>query len=169
MGRLDSLFEGLRQRTEALGYKYIGAELVTESDVKILRVYADKDDGLDLDGSETIARELNEFLDAHEASLPPRYFLEVSSPGLERPLFTPEDYREFCGTEVIMKLKGQKKAAGIIESVAADDVVTIARAGGEKLAVPFKEIRKGNLVYLPEVGEKKTFKKTQKNKNKKKR
>lgn len=170
MGRLDSVFDGLRERTEALGYKYVGAELVTESDMKILRVYADREGGLDLSGSETVARELNEFLDAHEALLPARYFLEVSSPGLERPLFTLDDYRGFTGKEILIKLKGQKKAAGVIENVSDDGSVIIAKAGGEKQSIPFQEIRKGNLVYSPEVGEKKTFKKIQKkDKSKKKK
>lgn len=168
MSRLDFLFDGLRERIETLGYKYVGTELTTEGGMKILRVYADRDGGLELADSEIIAGELNGFLDLHEASLPPRYFLEVSSPGLERPLFTPGDYRAFMGKEVLVKLKGQKKAAGIIGGVSESGAVTIVRDDGESLTVPFDDIRGGKLVYKPEVGEKKTFKKIQKKKNKKK-
>lgn len=168
MGRLDFLFDGLRERIEVLGYKYVGAELVTENGMKILRVYADSEGGLELAGSEIIAGELNGFLDSHEASLPPRYFLEVSSPGLERPLFTPGDYHCFIGQEVAIKLKGQKKAAGVISGVSEDDAVTVAGTDGGAVTFPFDDIRSGKLVYRPEVGEKKTFKKIQKKKNKKK-
>lgn len=168
MGRLDFLFDGLRERIEALGYNYVGTELATESGMKILRVYADREGGLELSDSEIIAGELNAFLDLHEGSLPPRYFLEVSSPGLERPLFTPDDYRGFVGKEVSIKLKGQRKTAGIIGCVSESGAVTVVRADGESLAVPFEDISSGKLVYRPEVGEKKTFKKIQKKKNKKK-
>lgn len=167
MGRLNFLFDGLRELIEAQGYKYVGAELVTESDMKILRVYVDKPEGFQLSDSVDIAAILNSFLDSHEVSLPPRYFLEVSSPGLERPLFTPGDYREFAGREVSISLKGQKRAIGVIESVGADDSVIIVREDGEKLTAAFDDIRSGKLVYKPEIGEKKTFKKIQK-KNKKK-
>lgn len=168
MGRLDFLFEGLRERIETLGYKYVGTELATEGGMKILRVYADKEGGLELTDSEVIAGELNGLLDSHEASLPPRYFLEVSSPGLERPLFTPGDYRDFAGKEASLKLKGQKMVTGVIGGVSENGDVTVIRADGESLTVPFEDIRGGKLVYKPEVGEKKTFKKIQKKKNKKK-
>lgn len=168
MGRLDFLFEGLRALVETQGYKYVGAEQVTENEMKILRVYVDKPEGFQLSDSETIASELTLFLDAHEASLPSRYFLEVSSPGLERPLFTLDDYREFAGKEVSLKLKGQKRAVGVIDSVCADGSVTIVRLDGETQSIVFDDIRSGKLVYKPDVGEKKTFKKIQKKKNKKK-
>lgn len=168
MGRLDFLFEGLRALVETQGYKYVGAEQVTENEMKILRVYVDKPEGLQLSDSESIARELTLFLDAHEASLPLRYFLEVSSPGLDRPLFTLDDYREFAGKEVSLKLKGQKRVVGVIDSIGADDSVTIVRMDGETQIIVFDDIRSGKLVYKPDVGEKKTFKKIQKKKNKKK-
>lgn len=168
MGKLDFLFEGLRALVETQGYKYVGAEQVTENEMKILRVYVDKPEGLQLSDSETIASELTVFLDAHEASLPPRYFLEVSSPGLERPLFTLDDYREFTGKEASLKLKGQKRAVGVIENVGADSSVMIVKADGETQIIAFDDIRSGKLVYKPDVGEKKTFKKIQKKKNKKK-
>lgn len=168
MGKLDFIFEGLRELVETQGYKYIGAELVTENEMKILRVYVDKPDGFQLSDSEVISGLLNSFLDSHETSLPPRYFLEVSSPGLERPLFTLDDYREFAGKEVSARLKGSKRAIGVIESVGADDSVTIVREDGETLTIAFDDIRGAKLVYKPEIGEKKTFKKIQKKKNKKK-
>lgn len=168
MSKLNFIFEGLREKIVTQGYQYVGAELVSENGVKILRVYADSEKGLDVDDCEKIARESNDLLDLHEASLPERYFLEVSSPGVERPLFSIEDYREFTGKEVSLKLKGQKKLVGVISGISGDNVVCLTDKEGLAVSLPFSEIRKGNLVFERKVGEKKVFKKNQKKKNKKK-
>lgn len=168
MNKLDMVFEGLREIIEALGYKYVGSELVAENDMRILRTYVDKDNGSDLDDCEKIAREANEFLSWHEAVLPDRYFLEVSSPGLERPLFSIDDYREYAGNGVLIKLKGQKKLTGVIKSVSDNEVITIIDNHGTESSLPFSDIRRGNLVFTPETGEKKIFKKIPKKKAKKK-
>lgn len=164
MNRLKSVFEGLRERIESLGYEYIGVELITENAMKILRVYADMESGLSVDDCEKIARESNEFLDQHEAVLPERYFLEVSSPGIERPLFSAEDYRGFIGKDVLLKLRGQKQLSGTLKAVSGDGVITIAAGAGSAVSIPFSEIRRGNLVFAPKAGTKKTFKKISKKK-----
>lgn len=169
MSKFEMVSEGLRERIEALGYKYIGAELVTENAIKILRVYADCENNLDIDDCEKISRMASEFLDLNEGALPVRYFLEVSSPGLERPLFSTADYREFMGKKVFLKLKGQKKLTGVIKDVSEEDLITIADDQNKETRLPFSEIRQGRLVFIPETGEKKTFKKIPKKKDRKKK
>ena len=168
MSKLDPVIEGLRKRIEALGYEYVGAELVTENSFKILRVYADKDNGLDIGDCEKISRESNDFLDQYEAEMPARYFLEVSSPGLERPLFSIGDYRSYIGEKAALRLRGKKMLAGVIKDVSDEGVVVISCEGGEERSLPFSEIRRGNLIFTPEAGEKNTFKKIPKKKNNKK-
>lgn len=169
MSKFEIINEGLRERIEALGYKYIGAELVTENAIKILRVYADGESNLDIDDCEKISRMASEFLDLNEDALPARYFLEVSSPGLERPLFSIADYREFTGRKVFLKLKGQKKLTGVIKDVSEEDLIIISDDHNEETSLPFSEIRQGRLVFIPETGEKKTFKKIPKKKDRKKK
>lgn len=165
--KIGEIYDGLRERIEALGYECVGFELATEDGNKILRVYADNDGSLNLDDCEKIAKDLNEFLDENEKDLPERYFLEVSSPGLERPLFSAEDYKRFADHEVVVSFTGQKKTTGIIEGVSDDlSAVTIRSNGGERREIPFTEIKKGRLVFKPETGEKKTFKKITKKKKK---
>lgn len=164
MNKLNTVFEGLQRIVEALGYQYVGLELITENNMKILRVYVDREGAVDLDGCERIARESNEFLYQHEAVLPDRYFLEVSSPGLERPLFSADDYRKFTGKKALIKLKGQKKLTGVIKCVSDGDVITIIDNRGDEISISFSDILRGNLIFVPELGEKKTFKKIPKKK-----
>ncbi|MDY9920602.1 MAG: ribosome maturation factor RimP [Synergistota bacterium] len=159
--KLSDIYSGLRERIESLGYDCVGFENVTEDEMKILRVYVDLPGGVNLSDCEAVAREVNVYLDEMESSLPDKYYLEVSSPGLERPLFTPEDYRTFSGREVQVSLKGGKKIAGIINGVDDDDMVNFLFADGES-SFPFADIKKGKLIYKEEKGQKKTFKKIKK-------
>ncbi|HAJ93885.1 MAG TPA: ribosome assembly cofactor RimP [Synergistaceae bacterium] len=159
--RLSDIYCGLRERIESLGYDCVGFENVTEDEMKILRVYVDLPGGVNLSDCEAVAREVNVYLDEMETSLPERYYLEVSSPGLERPLFTPEDYKAFSGREAQVSLKSGKKIAGIINGVDDDGSVHFLFADGES-SVPFADIKKGKLVYKEEKGQKKTFKKIKK-------
>jgi ribosome maturation factor RimP len=163
--KIGEIYDGLRERIVSLGYECVGFELVKEGGEKILRAYADREGTLDLDDCEKIARALTEFLDENEDDLPERYYLEVSSPGLERPLFSPDDYRRFAGKEAFISMPGQKKATGVIEGVSEDSsTVTLRTKDGEKREIAFADVKRGNLVFVPEVGEKKTFKKNTKKK-----
>lgn len=156
---LKDLEKGFRERIEFLGYEYVGAELDTGGRGATLRIYADDCGGLMLDDCEKISSALNDYLDENEDLLPDGYLLEVSSPGLERPLFTLEDYGRFTGKEVLIRLSGSKKAAGIIEGVTSDGEVAVSENDGSIRKIPFQDIKSGNLVYKMQRGEKKTFKK----------
>ena len=158
---LNDIYSGLRERIESLGYDCVGFENVTEDEMKILRIYVDLPGGVNLSDCEAVAREVNVYLDGMESYLPERYYLEVSSPGIERPLFTLEDYRAFSGREAQILLKGGKMVSGIINGVDEESRVHLLSADGESL-VPFSDIKKGKLVYKEEKGQKKTFKKIKK-------
>lgn len=167
MNKLGIISEGLRERIEALGYKYVGAEFVTENSLKILRVYADKPDGLGTDDCRAIANEVDSLLDMYEADMPRTYLFEVSSPGVERPLFSTEDYREFCGREAVVKPRGRTRFNGAIGEVLDDDVIVFYGKDGTERRLRLEEIGRANLVFERQSGEKKTFKKIPKKKNKK--
>ena len=159
--KLTDIYKTLRERIELLGYECVGFENVSEDGMKILRVYVDLPAGINLSDCEVVARGINLYLDEMESSLPERYYFEVSSPGLERPLFTPEDYKTFSGKEAQISLKGGKKVTGIINGVDEDEKVSLISADGES-SVPFADIKKGKLIYKEEKGQKKTFKKIKK-------
>ena len=161
--KLGEIYNGLRERVELQGYDCVGFELAAEDGMNILRVYVDMPGGISLSDCETVARGVTEYLDEHESSLPDKYFLEVSSPGLERPLFTPDDYRKFEGKEAQVVLKGNKIITGVITSIEEDGTIHLLTTDGDRTA-PFTEIKKGKLIYKEEKGQKKTFKKIPKKK-----
>ncbi len=161
--KVNEVFAELRIKIDSLGYDCAGMELVNESGMNILRVYLEMPGGIDLADCENVAREVNDYLDAVENVLPERYFLEVSSPGLERPLFTASDYGKFIGKEAALSLKGGKKAQGQIVSCGEDGTVVLS-VSGEERNFPINDIKRGHLVYVKEGGQKKTFKKIPKKK-----
>ena len=163
--KLNAIFGEIKSLTSGLGYDCAGSELVNEDGLNILRVYLDMPGGVDLSDCETVARGVTEYLDSVEKDLPEKYFLEVSSLGLERPLFTCGDYAAFAGSEVKLIIKGNREVIGVIKSTNNDISVTLIQKDGER-TVPFADVKRGSLVYKKEGGEKKTFKKIPKKKKK---
>ena len=162
--KTEEIFSALRAQVEALGYDCVGFEFAAEGGEETLRVYADMPGGIDLHDCQTISEALNTYLDSVESSLPDKYLLEVSSPGLERPLFRPEDYLRFAGQEAQLSLKNGGAARGAIKTVSEDGTeLTLLCEDGER-TVEFSGVRRGNLVYHEEKGQKKTFKKQPKKK-----
>ncbi len=124
---------------------------------------ADPDDamqrpgGIDMDGVTQATRLISDLLDRHDL-VGERMTLEVSSPGIERPLRTPEHFRRFVGSEVAVKLRpgadGERRLAGVLESADSEGVVV----GGRRLAYP--DIDKARTVFVwPAGGQKETSKK----------
>lgn len=163
--RLDVIFAELKNRISLLGYDCAGSELINEDGMNLLRVYLDMPGGVDLSDCETVAREVTDYLDTVEKDLPEKYFLEVSSLGLERPFFSAEDYTAHIGKEARLVVKGNKEIVGLIKAVNENISVVIALKDGDR-TVLFSDIKRGSLVYKKETGEKKTFKKIPKKKKK---
>jgi len=87
----------------AIGYELLGIELNQNGHGSILRVYIDKDDGIMIDDCVLVSQQLAGLLDV-EDPIKGNYELEVSSPGLDRPLFTIEQFNKFVGDTVKLKL-----------------------------------------------------------------
>ncbi|MFO8155322.1 MAG: ribosome maturation factor RimP [Pseudomonadota bacterium] len=108
-----------------LGYECLGIEMVSERGTT-LRVYIDSPDGITIEDCEQASRQISAALDVEEP-IQGEYHLEVSSPGLDRPLFTAEQFSRFIGETVRLKLAvpdvfGQRKFQGPILSVEDDEV-----------------------------------------------
>ena len=123
-----------------------GLELVdVEHTGKLLRVTVDRPGGVDLDTISDASRLVSEALDRTDV-VPGRYVLEVSSPGVERPLRTPEHFRRFVGTTVAVRTRptadGDRRVQGELE-VADDEGVVVA---GRRLA--YDDIERARTVFV---------------------
>ena len=162
--KYKEIYREICARVEALGYECAGFETVSENGANIVRVYLEMPGGVDTADCEIVSRDVGEYLDSVEDELSDRYFLEISSPGIERPLFVIDDYRRFVGNEVEISLRqGSKRLRGVIAGTPSDDCVTLATKTGER-DVALSDVKRAHLVYVPHHGQKKTFKKIPKKK-----
>jgi len=110
----------------ALGFELVDVELAGSHHHSTLRVYIDSARGVNVDDCARVSRQLSALLDV-EDPVPGHYTLEVSSPGLDRPLVKPDDFRRFVGETIKVKLHepllGRKNFTGTLKDVADDHVV----------------------------------------------
>jgi len=116
----------------------------------VLQIMAEPNDGsaMSVEHCAEISRVVSAILDV-EDPIPGTYMLEVTSPGIDRPLVSRDDYRRFAGFEARLELArsvdGRKRFRGIIEAVDGRDCVTIVEEAG-RFAVPFDDIVKAKLM-----------------------
>ncbi|EEX48631.1 MULTISPECIES: ribosome maturation factor RimP [Jonquetella] len=144
-----------------LGYRWEGLQL-EEIGSMTVRVFIDGPNGVTADDCEVVSKAIDPLLEGAMADSN-RYYLEVSSPGLERFLFELDDYRRFIGETARIRFHGEgshiKRLTGVVEAVDEEGRVTI-HTEEETAAIPFEDIVEGSLVYKPQKGEKKTFKRS---------
>lgn len=142
--RLNAILQPL---VEDLGYEFVGLEYNANPKNSVLVLYIDKPDGIQLDDCEAVSREVAALLDV-EDPIPGHYNLEVSSPGLDRPLFTVAQFERFKGEQVQLTafapVNGRRKFKGMILG-AADSTVRLEQDGSE-VALDFGNIAKARLV-----------------------
>lgn len=130
----------------ALGYEWVGCELFSQPGGRCLRIYVDAVGGIGLDQIESVSRELAAVLDV-EDPLKERYTLEVSSPGIERPLFSPKQFEAACGKAVTLRFRtpvhGRQSSQGVLVEVTTDAIML--RSDEQVQAVPFTNIKKAKL------------------------
>lgn len=147
----SKLTELLQPLVEDLGYEFVGLEYSSNPKNSVLRVFIDQADGVGLDDCSRVSHEVAALLDV-EDPVPGHYNLEISSPGLDRPLFTPEQYARFAGREARLTLfapeAGRRKFQGRILG-AADGKVRLTVENAE-MVFEFSNIAKANLV--PDFG-----------------
>jgi ribosome maturation factor RimP len=115
----------------------------------VVRVFVDADGGIDLDTVAEVSEELSRGLDLRDP-VPGRYTLEVSSPGLERTLRSPEHFELSVGTKVVVKTKepivgNTHRIEGRLEGTGSDGVRI--DVGGEQVDVPYVAIKSARTVF----------------------
>jgi ribosome maturation factor RimP len=126
MAAVEKLEELLSPVVEDLGYEFIGVDYSANPKNRLLRLYIDRpDSGIGVDDCETVSREVSAVLDVEEP-IRDQYTLEVSSPGVERPLFSVEHFRRFLGEMAAVRMQapqeGRRKFKGRIARVEDDRV-----------------------------------------------
>lgn len=133
---------------EKHGVELVDIEYVKEGRDWYLRVYIDKEGGVDLDDCQAVSTEISDLLDEHDDLFPHAYYLEVSSPGAERPLKKREDFVRFAGRLVKIKtytpLNGRKKFTGVLQSGDEDRGIVLT-IDGDELVIPWSNIARANL------------------------
>ena len=151
---------GLENQVADLGFEFVDLDWAGSSVRPVLRLRVDKCDsvpgrGVTVEDCAQISRELEPWLDSHE-SLSERYVLEVSSPGVDRPLTRTGDFSRFRGEQVALHghetLAGRDKRLqgellGVDESSVEVTTVRLRLLDGDEIAVPKSEIRKAHLVF----------------------
>lgn len=149
MALVDRLNDMLQPLVEDLGYEFVGLELSGPRHA-LLRVYIDhpRDNGVTLEDCERVSREIAALLDV-EDPIQSSYRLEISSPGLDRPLFSLEQYQRYEGEKVKLALHlpvaGRRRIRGVIAGVDGETLKLIDE-DGEALDVPFTSIARGRIM-----------------------
>ncbi|MGH9225861.1 MAG: ribosome maturation factor RimP [Acidimicrobiales bacterium] len=131
---------------EAAGMELFDIELAGSGGNTVLRVTVDRPGGVDLDAISDATRLVSGVLDHDPDLVPGRYLLEVSSPGIERPLRRPDHFRGAVGATISVKLapssEGERRVEGVLEA-ADDDGITIAGR-----AIPYPDIDKARTRFV---------------------
>ncbi len=142
----------LEPGVSALGFELVDVELAGGGGHQTLRVYIDSPEGVDVDDCVGVSRQLSAILDV-EDPIAGEYSLEVSSPGLDRPLVTPAHYRRFVGETVKLTLSqpldGRRKFKGQLVEAADDHIVIEAEGVGgrlERFTLAYPDIERARLV-----------------------
>ena len=131
-----------------LGYELVGVERLSQGGHQtLLRIYIDQPNGISLSDCERVSYQVSGVLDVHE-QIQDHYTLEVSSPGLDRPLFTLEHFRRFIGCKVKVRLsqpkEGRRHFTGLLQTVEDRNVIVVADETEYNL--PYDKIDKAHLV-----------------------
>ncbi len=132
----------------ALGLELWGVELLQQGRFSLLRVYIEREEGVTIEDCEKVSRQVSALLDV-EDPIAGEYTLEVSSPGLDRPLFSIEQYEQYVGSEVNLKLRrpldGRRKFKGQIMKVSEDVVGMLV--DGTEYDLAYSEIESASIVF----------------------
>lgn len=138
----------LQPVVESLGYEFWGLEYI-QGRGATLRIYIDRDsdEGISVDDCALVSHQVSGVLDV-EDPISGEYNLEVSSPGMERPLFIIDQWARYVGEDIQIRLlapvAGKRRLTATLTAIEGDDVLLDVK--GEALRVPFAQVDRANLV-----------------------
>ena len=142
-----AVWECIEPVVTGMGYRFVGAQYASQGGSGLLRVYIDTEDGVTIDDCASVSRQLSATLDV-EDPIVEAYVLEVSSPGIDRPLFETADF-EACQGEMLkvklsQELKGRRNFKGLLKQV--DDTHIRVQVDQDDWDLPLQDIEEARLV-----------------------
>jgi ribosome maturation factor RimP len=133
---------------EALGCELWGLELQTGGKTKLLRIYIDRGkDGIGIEDCERVSRQSSAVLDVEDA-INGEYILEVSSPGMDRPLYELGQFEQYIGEDISLRLRfpfeGRRNFKGRLTAVDGDEIAVVV--ADHEFLFPVEGIEKANVV-----------------------
>jgi len=130
-----------------LGYELVGVEYGGSPGNGLLRVYIDREQGVTVDDCARVSEALSAALDV-EDPIREAYTLEVSSPGINRPLFERADFERFAGSRVFVRLEGElegrRRFKGLLQRVEGDEIVV--EVDGRDWRLPLVRVEEAHLI-----------------------
>lgn len=143
MAKQEELQNLIEPVVDTLGYRLWGVDYLAQGRNSIVRVFIDADDGVTVDDCAKVSHQLSALFDV-EDPISAEYTLEVSSPGLDRPLYTKPQFEAYTGSRIKVRLKmpfeGRRKFSGVIQGVESDEV--IIRQDNEEFILPLELIER---------------------------
>ncbi len=142
---VTQIYEMVKPIADELNYEIYHIEYVKENGEYYLRIYIEKEGGITLNDCEALSRRVSDIMDEKDP-IKEAYFLEVSSPGLNRNLFTESHYKRFVGREIMVKLTkaidGKKNIKGILKEVNEENIIVEADT---LISIPKEKIKSANI------------------------
>ena len=136
----------LEPTVEALGYELWGLEYLSQGRHSTLRLYIESEQGISVDDCAAVSEQVSSVMDV-EDPISGEYTLEVSSPGMDRLLFKPDQYAAYQGEILELRLRtafeGRRKFKGILKGIEGDDVVI--QVDDHEYLLPFGAIEKARV------------------------
>jgi ribosome maturation factor RimP len=147
MARHNQLAELVAPAVSGLGFELWGVEYVPQRNHALLRIYIDGPNGITVDDCALVSRQVSAILDV-EDPIQSEYTLEVSSPGLDRPLFRLDQFARYVGEKVVIRLRvpfeRRRNFSGTLVGIEGEDVVV--HVDDHEYLLPFESIDKAHLV-----------------------
>jgi ribosome maturation factor RimP len=146
----ESMFQFLEPVLREYGYELVLVEMTGLPSRRNIRVFVDREGGINVEDCARASRIIDPLIESRSV-FPGSYVLEVSSPGLDRPLFKETDYERFAGRKVRIRLRqpieNRRNFTGILKGLKDKKLILVELEEGIQVELPLEQIQKANLVF----------------------
>ena len=145
----NALRTSLATLATGMGYEFVGCEFAQQGHLIVLRIYIDAPAGVTVTDCSLMSRQVSAMLDV-EDPIQGKYTLEVSSPGIDRPLFELAQYQKYIGSRIKIRLHSpvnqRRQYNGVLVAVEGEDIHLAIDDGKTQVILPFVNVEKANIV-----------------------